>query len=271
MEQWESLKGPSGIDRLDEVRNGLRGRATEMAFNRRAKRETEQVAELDRQVTEWQAMTARLMRLREAAGAAGTLSAEAFSARLAGLAAALTLHDPDLDDDPATAPGDRLAAIHRALEGLRTALAQRRVFLDGLADLPARYAGQIAAADPEAPALVEARQAAVRTAENLLAAATNTAAARENTGDAAARSASADALVRALDAARADHELTVRSRANLSRLGAERESQDANLTSAHLELEGLEADLAAIQDRAAILSGLRSSTQSSAVVSRDVV
>lgn len=44
-EQWESLKGPSGIDRLDEVRAGLRGRSTELAFNRRERRETELIAQ----------------------------------------------------------------------------------------------------------------------------------------------------------------------------------------------------------------------------------
>jgi len=39
-EQWEALKGPSGIDRLEAIRTALRGRATMTAFRRRAEKET---------------------------------------------------------------------------------------------------------------------------------------------------------------------------------------------------------------------------------------
>ena len=35
-EQWQALKGPSGIDRLETIRNALRGKKTMNAFRRRA-------------------------------------------------------------------------------------------------------------------------------------------------------------------------------------------------------------------------------------------
>jgi hypothetical protein len=69
-DQWQALKGPSGIERLEQVRSGLRGRSTVSAFTRRTEKEQAAATEIEKQIAEWQGWQARLARLRQAARAA---------------------------------------------------------------------------------------------------------------------------------------------------------------------------------------------------------
>jgi DNA repair exonuclease SbcCD ATPase subunit len=263
-EQWESLKGPSGIERLDEVRQGLRGRATEMAFNRRIRRETEAVAEAERQLAEWQRWRPRLGRLREAAEAAGALPAEAFASRLQVLVAAVARLGSNFEDDAAASPGERLAAVRVELEELRQEAVSRRAMLEAVADLPQRYAAQTAAADSEAQPLVDARAAAEGEAEALAAAVAVTVSARERLDTAAGTVAARDAEVAGLESVRANLDTAARVEADLTRLQAERQRLDAELGRRRAEIQKLEDELSDIQTRSATIVGLAAAAQAAA-------
>ena len=72
-DQWEALKGPSGIDRLEQVRTALRGAATTAAFRRRLAQEVAEL-ELGRAGagTRWREDSGRLVQLRASARAVGS-------------------------------------------------------------------------------------------------------------------------------------------------------------------------------------------------------
>jgi DNA repair exonuclease SbcCD ATPase subunit len=263
-EQWESLKGPSGIDRLDEVRRGLRGRATEMAFNRRVRRENEAIEEINRQLAEWQGLRTRLDRLRNAADASGALPASDFEKRLDALTAAVARFDPDVSAQPEAAHSDRLATLKVALDSIRQNTVPRRGVLEALADLPERYAAQTAAADPKAEPLVSAEEALSQAEAALADAQTAIAASRDLASVAAATVVEKNADVHALEAARADMETAVRAEDDVARLEAERQGLDAELGRQQAELQSLELELAAIQQRAAALAGLEAASQATA-------
>ena len=88
-DQWQALKGPSGIDKLERIRAGLRGRPTITAFTRRIEKEQGAVAMLDRQIADWQGWMSWLQRLRLAARATGVLSADEIAGRIDRLEADL--------------------------------------------------------------------------------------------------------------------------------------------------------------------------------------
>src|SRR6185369_12883695 len=133
----------------------LRGRGTEMAFNRRTRREKETLAEVDRQLVEWRGWRVRLARLREVADATGALPAEEFASRLDALTHAVAALGSAQPDDPGASAADRLARIRLALEGFQRVAVSRRTSLEGLLDLPERFAAQVATADANSPSLLE--------------------------------------------------------------------------------------------------------------------
>ena len=47
-EQWEALKGPSGIDRLEDVRRALRGAPTRNAFRKRLQEQQAAIRQIER-------------------------------------------------------------------------------------------------------------------------------------------------------------------------------------------------------------------------------
>ncbi|WP_455153332.1 AAA family ATPase [Brucella anthropi] len=157
-DQWQALKGPSGIDRLERVRAGLRGRATIAAFTRRLDAEQGVVATLDREIADWQGWIARLERLRAAARATGVLTADEVAARIDRL-------ENDLQQLAAGQPlaitsegiGPRLAAIgDRIDEALRTT-GERKAALEGLSALPAQFLVSQAEGRLDHPSLLRLR------------------------------------------------------------------------------------------------------------------
>ncbi|UPK34682.1 ATP-binding protein [Bradyrhizobium sp. 186] len=46
-DQWQAIKGPSGLERLAQIRSGLRGRPVVAAFNRRLEQERASVSALE--------------------------------------------------------------------------------------------------------------------------------------------------------------------------------------------------------------------------------
>jgi hypothetical protein len=139
-DQWQALKGPSGIDRLERIRAGLRGRSTISAFTRRLDTEQAVVATLDRQIADWQGWMVRLERLRSAARATGVLTADEVAARIDEI-------ENDLQQLVAGQPlavtsegvAQRLAALgDRIGEALRTT-GERKAALEGVSTLPAQF------------------------------------------------------------------------------------------------------------------------------------
>lgn len=266
-EQWESLKGPSGIDRLEEVRRGLRGKATEMAFNRRVKHEIEVIEELNRQLADWRGWRVRLNRLREAADASGALPTSEFDKRLDDLTVAVAKLAPTLAVlRPDATQSVRLASIRAALDTLRQDAAPRRAVLDAVADVPARYSAQAEAADPEAESLVSAGKARAQAEDALAEAVAAASAARELESTAAATVADRDADLRALERARADMELAARAEDDLVRLRAERQIFDSELTQLQAELQALDVELTSIEQRAVDLAGLEAAAKATAEI-----
>jgi len=157
-DQWQALKGPSGIDRLERIRAGLRGRPTIAAFTRRLDTEQGVVATLDRQIADWQGWMARLERLRAAARASGVLTADEVAARIDQL-------ENDLQQIAASQPlavtsegvGQRLTVLgDRIREALRTT-GERKAALEGLSALPAQFMVSQAQGRLDHPSLVRLR------------------------------------------------------------------------------------------------------------------
>lgn len=157
-DQWQALKGPSGIDRLERIRAGLRGRPTVMAFNRRIETEQASVKAIERQIADWQGWTTRLERLRAAARATGVLTAAELSERIDQLEADLLQLT---SGQPLPITGEnvarRLATMgDRIGEALRLN-GDRKTALETLAPLAAQFAISRAESLLDAPALVRLR------------------------------------------------------------------------------------------------------------------
>ena len=157
-DQWQALKGPSGIDRLERIRSGLRGRSTIAAFTRRLDDEQGVVSTLDRQIADWQGWMVRLERLRAAARATGVLTSDEVAARI-------DLLENDLQQLAAGQPlavtsegvGQRLAALgDRIGEALRMT-GGRKAALEGLSALPAQFLVSQAEGRLDHPNLVRLR------------------------------------------------------------------------------------------------------------------
>lgn len=159
-EQWEALKGPSGIERLEDVRQGLRGRATQLAFTKRIDQEKNVVDDLERQLAQWQSWRSRLDRLQQAASASGLRSPEGLADAITDLEreiasiSAARLVMPEVADN-----SHRLTLLGEHLEGAQRAAADRRGSLDAIATLPARYVTLVADSRLDGPALMRARAA----------------------------------------------------------------------------------------------------------------
>lgn len=204
-DQWQALKGPSGIDRLERIRAGLRGRPTIAAFTRRLDAEQAIVATLDREIADWQGWMTRLERLRATARATGVLTADEVAARIDQL-------ERDLQQlaagQPIAVTGEGVAARLAALgdrigEALRTA-GERRTAMEALSDMPAQFAVSQAEGRLDHPTLVRLRsvvsnaQARLDRASPLVGSA-NDAVAAQN-----AAIATIDQNIAVLDAARID-------------------------------------------------------------------
>lgn len=255
-EQWTSLKGPSGIDRLDEVRNGLRGRATELAFRRRIKLESDAVAEALRQIDHWKDVTTRLARLKELAATSGILEHQVFTDRLTRLVTEVGTLAPEFSSSPISPVVDCLAGVFDTLEALRTRAATRKVTLDLMADIPAQYAVQAAAADPNGAAAVEAASAlaaetlALQTAVQAVA----TAQTAHDTAQATATRLRTD--IQTHERLKQDLEQVAAAESALALLRRDQGARSAQLTTLREEQTRLDTDIEAIDGRTARIAGL---------------
>ena len=159
-DQWEALKGPSGVERLENIRAGLRGRATVAAFRRRIESEQEDVANIEREIRDWGELIDRLQRLREVARASGTLTGEEIAQRIAAIAGALSALAPQIAEptaiDSSTA---RLAHLRTQIEVAESEIKRRTDALSEMTEAPAQFRSASDAADTNNPQLVRAREA----------------------------------------------------------------------------------------------------------------
>lgn len=161
-DQWQALKGPSGIDRLESIRTALRGRSTSLAFGRRAEREENAVNIAARALEEWQGNTARLAELLARGAAAGADTEATLDAKLSAIEQVLPASN--------RAPKDfteRLKIARASIEAEQHQVVRNRVGLDGLLAALARFREASALTDPDGSRLVSA-SAAVATATSLV-------------------------------------------------------------------------------------------------------
>lgn len=158
-DQWRAIKGPSGLERLEQIRSGLRGRAVVAAFTRRLEQERANVSALERQIADWQGWTARLVRLQQAARATGALTPDEVLERTQALEAEL---DGLLGGSANPISGDstsrRLATLGDNIgDALRNGSARLAGFA-ALDDLPAAYTRVFEGARSDQPVLLRLRQ-----------------------------------------------------------------------------------------------------------------
>ncbi|WP_170979445.1 AAA family ATPase [Roseomonas sp. HF4] len=161
-DQWQALKGPSGIDRLESIRTALRGRTTINAFRRRVEREEGEVNIAARALEEWRGYAAKLINLRTRGAAAGAESEATLDARLAAIERVL----PESDNAP-QGFAERLSRVRLAMEAEQRQVARDRAALDGLHAIVARFGEASALTDADG-GRAAAADAAVATASGQL-------------------------------------------------------------------------------------------------------
>jgi DNA repair exonuclease SbcCD ATPase subunit len=241
-EQWESLKGPSGIDRLEEVRSTLRGRSTQNAFRRRIEAESAEVQRIAGQLADWQSARSRLVRLRQTAGATGAISGADLNARIDKLIVKLSQSSgqDDLLAVSAGAPARRLLALRDLIESERAEAANGVSRLTALSDVVTKYLVVKPVADPTDPGVRAARSAA-EVARTALAKAT-----RE------LRDAQAELRRLTTEAAAIEGEITLLSAARedaekVAVLTAERAALTTEITSVNVAIEASQKELATLE------------------------
>lgn len=204
-DQWQALKGPSGIERLEQIRAGLRGRPTVTAFTRRLEREEGVVAMLERQTADWQGLSARLDRLRQAVRATGILTVAEVEERVDALEAALS---GALGGAAIVISGEtvskRLASLGDRLGDALRDMTARLDGLESLEDMPATFAAASAEARLDHPVLVRLRQAVSDARAELVRLTPGIDPAEKAVADQTAAIATIERNITLLDAARAD-------------------------------------------------------------------
>lgn len=266
-DQWQALKGPSGIDRLERIRAGLRGRPTVAAFTRRIERQQASVATLERQIADWQGWMMRLERLRSAARATGVLSTAEISKRidqLEGDLVQLTSGQPlaIAGEDV----GQRLAAVGDRIRDALRSTGERKTALEALAPLASQFAISQAESRLDTPNLVRLRgevsnaQARLDHSSPLVASTSDAVTAQQ------AAIATIDQNISILDAGRTD----LARRAQLAELIAADETARAALVEAiaahRAALEIADGTISAHTDAAADVARLRSLAESAKAI-----
>jgi DNA repair exonuclease SbcCD ATPase subunit len=158
-EQWEALKGPSGIDRLEEVRGALRGAPTRNAFRKRLQEQQGEVQRIESALSTWREMTARLQQLRQTADAAGDVSGALLDNRISALVERLRMFWKDIKLPTEGSPSQRLIVVREEITRLLAEVARKQSALQGLNGLAARYVQIQALVDPKSGTLAAARTA----------------------------------------------------------------------------------------------------------------
>ena len=170
-DQWQALKGPSGIERLEQVRSGLRGRATISAFTRRIESEQSAVADIEKKIAEWQGWQVRLERLRQAARAVGSLTSDEVVLRAVALEAELSyLLKENATSIVGETSSQRLARLGERISQALQASAEREATVKGLVDAIGQFITAKVNARTDHPVLVQTRRDVANVQAELVAA-----------------------------------------------------------------------------------------------------
>ncbi|GAB2863308.1 AAA family ATPase [Pseudoduganella ginsengisoli] len=158
-EQWKALKGPSGIERLESVRSGLRGRPTTNAFTRRLDDERTAIANVQKKIAVWLGLQSRIDRLQQAVRASGTLTEGEVQERTLVLEAKLfsLLKEPMPNIEGETL-SQWLIRLGEIIEQSLHRIAERIGLLKGLEDSVDQFAVANVNAQVDHPVLVRLRK-----------------------------------------------------------------------------------------------------------------
>ncbi len=233
-DQWEALKGPAGVDRINYIKDRIGGQAARQAFTRAIHEATERVSAAEAELASWNELLGDRDRLDQLSASDEAVPADAVAAAANEIGQRLAEINPDLHwTDAASTEGpesvlNRLAALTAAAtERSQTELARLQTLEALVADY--RESGAEAAATAALVkenetrhaqterTLAEADQAATQTAATVAATHRNASEAQSRVGTitrvviAAGQLAEASEDLETLDAAIATTEQAVRS------------------------------------------------------------
>lgn len=255
-EQWQSLKGPSGIDRLEEVRSALRGAPTTNAFTKRLSEQQGIVHVLEGSLAEWREATARLARLRQVADAKGDLSGPSLESHIAALETRLARITGVSSETEGKSVNDRIVALRVDITNQTSEVSRLQAALLPFSSMIERYLAAKGASDPEGTLLTEAEDA-VNAANSAVASAEQArAVVQTRSQQQAAQLTELEAKVAALIAARQSLE-------QIATIEAQKQSADLELDVLNRESESkqrvisqADATIAAQRDRQTNLAAL---------------
>lgn len=170
-EQWEALKGPAGVERVEALRNRIGGRGARLAFNRRIEAEQNVLRRDQEALARWDSRVQQLRRLQRTASAAGVLSPDRILEEARALAARVELHRLAPSIGPIGDAAPMLDALREALEAAARRIALQSAGLDEATVLAERFAEigtEIARIDADRPGASEEARAAIERTEQAL-------------------------------------------------------------------------------------------------------
>ena len=194
-DQWKALRGPSGIDQLESVREKIKHRSITIAFTRRNQDEQAAILAIEQKIAQWEGWEIRLARLNQAMRATGTLTSEEVQARIRSLELGLadTFQTPKPAIEGATT-AQRLAQLGSQVRVAHSKVNERIAELDSFSNLVDSFATATLNADLQHPVLVRSRNEveSARTFATELSAKVNTAIANFETQSSAMRGVEKD-------------------------------------------------------------------------------
>ncbi|PTT66212.1 AAA family ATPase [Stenotrophomonas sp. HMWF003] len=250
--QWETLRGPSGIDRLEEVKSSLVGKGVHLAFGRRMQREREVIDAIDTLRRRWQDWMGNLSSLRKAALAVGDLSAEDLGNLLDTLELDCRIAGIEFADGRVD-PAERIAGLRGALSDFDRDVITRIEMLSKFDSYPARYielASKTVSVEAEAilrSRVKESERSLKDAGQRVLTCSIDSERVSEQLSKAIQRLSELEML-------RSDLELVVANTREIGRLRAEKLSLLARIADEKIKVNLLRQDLDEVSRRAAIVS-----------------
>jgi DNA repair exonuclease SbcCD ATPase subunit len=283
-DQWEALKGPAGVDRLNQVKDRIGGHATRLAFTRAIQRATDLLSAAEKELDLWTELVAERDRLSQLSSSEEALlpaMALRMAAEIAQQLTALTPQSSWVDivsleppepvferlaslnaqaQEQARADGERLGTLHSLaveFETLRTEIRSVTVLVERTELSHSLAVEALAEAEHSAGEAVDALPVAQRSNEDAqarVALLARVAAAADQLVRAEGELAEIDTQITASDAAVVDlqarqRQLSVEATAASQRLD-QRRTASANVERARLRLSvatrlrGVEAEIA---------------------------
>lgn len=149
--QWETLRVPSGVDRLEQIRKRLRGSAATQAFTRKAEAAKDAASLKEDELARWDALIERLRRLETLAEAVSAMSRDEIVKATIELCHRVPLKKPSTISVSNEALESTLIEIRFQLTDSLKAIEAEETRLAGLSRLPDQHNG------------LESKRAAVRT------------------------------------------------------------------------------------------------------------